>query len=390
MLHGRIGSALVAALIAGCSGDRAGSTTGDTEAVRVLPVTQGVVVGAEIDADSHTQFTDVLDVRPMVDGGFWVIDGSATRRIRRFDAQGNWLGEVSREGGGPGEFSNPDRLVQLPDGRVAVLDPGMPGRVQIFGLDGSWSETLDLGREQFWDARGDLLVDDTGRLWLPLMDMDEARAERQRWLRIGLGPAPSGADTVVAPAVSWLEPDVSRPDTPMPAPYAADVQSVVGPAGSLWMARTDRYAVHRVPLDGEADTVPELEGPPGERVEVSADERRDRRLAMEEVAREFFGEGVRLPEIPSHKPHIQEMRATSSGHLLVRLHTPSTFQGEEWGEVAGVWDLFDLSDGSYEGRIELPGEHEPFDMVGDTLWTLYRDTLGVESVRSYRVGHGGR
>lgn len=50
-----------------------------------------------------------------------------------FGPEGTFRGAVGREGGGPGEFSEPVGMAMGPDGRVYVLDAGRP-RVAVFEL----------------------------------------------------------------------------------------------------------------------------------------------------------------------------------------------------------------------------------------------------------------
>ncbi|NJD11637.1 MAG: hypothetical protein FIB01_14785 [Gemmatimonadetes bacterium] len=60
-------------------------------------------------------------------------------RVVRF-ANGQWqaAGVFGRQGGGPGEFSTPTGIAQLPDGRVAVAEPG---RIHFFTADGVYLES---------------------------------------------------------------------------------------------------------------------------------------------------------------------------------------------------------------------------------------------------------
>jgi S1-C subfamily serine protease len=82
-----------------------------------------------------------LDVGP--DGTVYVLDVSKNR-VRRFDADGTFLGAWGTEGNSPGEFHDPQSIAVGPDGSVYILDTGNT-RVDRFTAQGTLVTTW--GRE---------------------------------------------------------------------------------------------------------------------------------------------------------------------------------------------------------------------------------------------------
>jgi hypothetical protein len=61
------------------------------------------------------------------DGRVYLLD-SQINVVHVFSPEGEFLGEIGREGEGPGEFRNPEGMFVTADGNVAILQ-GMPGKI---------------------------------------------------------------------------------------------------------------------------------------------------------------------------------------------------------------------------------------------------------------------
>jgi len=398
---GRLRGVLLAAavLLWGCgeTSDSAGADPGDALAARELAAVPEMVLGAEVEAAPEYQLYDVLELLVLQNGDLWVIDGDDRRRIRRFNADGDWLGDVSRQGEGPGETSDPRALAQLPDGTVALLDLGRPGQLLLFAPDGEWLRTHTFDRAVNWAASGAFTADRSGTLWIPVLDSGDEGNGRV-WVRAdGLGEE---LTPVVVPDLGWIVPE-SAPVSEggfLTAPYTADLHITRGPSGDLWAGWSGAYQIYRIARDessnpdapaSPAPRVPLITRPFTTPVAVPAAERREAAQALASIAADFGGPDATVPEVPSRKPAYRELKATRGGYLIVRVHTESEFDGEEWSEPS-VLEIFDLSDDArYLGRLELEGEQEVLDGGDLRLWTLHRDELGVESIRRYELRPGG-
>src|SRR5688572_27021186 len=56
--------------------------------------------------------------------------------VRRYDAQGKFLGNLGRVGEGPGEYRGPTGLAEMPDGRIVLSDPRLR-RVTLYAPTGA-------------------------------------------------------------------------------------------------------------------------------------------------------------------------------------------------------------------------------------------------------------
>lgn len=94
-------------------------------------------------------------------------------------AHGGWqaridLHDLGREGGGPGEYKQPDGLTVLPDGRVLVRDPGN-ARITVYSPMGDFLEDwrhpagggFNTDRRFYTDTAGNSGGQDSGRTIRP-------------------------------------------------------------------------------------------------------------------------------------------------------------------------------------------------------------------------------
>jgi hypothetical protein len=129
-----------------CSGDHVGDGGTDADHRGVL-LTSDLVLGADHDAPPDYQFVDIQALLPLSDGSVWVLDrwGSIVMMqssVRRFDAQGRFMGYVSSMGDGPGEFRILQGLAELSDGRVLLRDQRRHELLNLFSADGVLDEVV--------------------------------------------------------------------------------------------------------------------------------------------------------------------------------------------------------------------------------------------------------
>ena len=98
-------------------------------------------LGGESDEDEEI-FGLVESVLQDADGNVYLLDQQLIE-IRVFDANGEYLRTIGREGEGPGEFRNPRGMFFLPDGRIGVIQM-MPGRVAVLDTQGEGYEDFPL------------------------------------------------------------------------------------------------------------------------------------------------------------------------------------------------------------------------------------------------------
>jgi 6-bladed beta-propeller protein len=85
-------------------------------------------------------FGDITEIVTDADGRVYILD-SQFLHVKVFDAQGNHVGELSREGEGPGEIRQPSDLVRLDDRGIGIA-LGFPGRMICLADNGDPLDNL--------------------------------------------------------------------------------------------------------------------------------------------------------------------------------------------------------------------------------------------------------
>jgi hypothetical protein len=115
---------------------RSGVLTRDSSGVTIVHLPPGVLEPLPIlsvdapsvriglaEGDERHQLFEVRGVRRLPDGTFLVLN-AGTHELRRYDADGRWLGSSGRRGGGPGEMQFPVFLVRAHADSSMVFDFG--------------------------------------------------------------------------------------------------------------------------------------------------------------------------------------------------------------------------------------------------------------------------
>jgi hypothetical protein len=92
--------------------------------------------------NEHELFGLVQQILVDDDHNSYLLDQQLSE-IPVFDAEGNYLRTIGREGEGPGEFKNPSNIFFLPNGHLGVSQM-MPGRVAVLDRQGEGYEDLPL------------------------------------------------------------------------------------------------------------------------------------------------------------------------------------------------------------------------------------------------------
>ena len=79
-------------------------------------------------------FGVIADIMEDEDGNLYVLDAQLNE-IKIYDAEGNYLDSIGREGEGPGEFRGANSLFWMPNGDIGVIQV-FPGRIVTLTKDG--------------------------------------------------------------------------------------------------------------------------------------------------------------------------------------------------------------------------------------------------------------
>ena len=381
----------------------------------VAELTIGVVDGAQ-----EYMFGNVRDVLELRDGSTLVVDDKAFA-IRQYDAQGAHVRTIGRKGQGPGEYTRPGMLAELPDGRILLVDGGNV-RVNVYARNGEPVESWRLAVAGGNVASSRIIVDTTGTAVIPLYVFGGGITEGQRLLRF----APDGriADTIYAPVFAYTPPraDVrtARGSASAGIPFFPVTRSAWSPLGYMVTGVADRYAFElRVPRParesaGTSIPVMRYRGPtapwvPGDPVvsvrhaaapvSVSDEQRSVEKAGVEAMLRQvdpayrYSG-----PDIPRTKPPWKDLRVGEDGSIWVQLSMPGERYMPElraagtpnpgprlprWREPR-VHDVFE-PDGRYLGRVTIPNNVTLFRVTRDRVWGTFADEDDVVVVKRFRI-----
>lgn len=326
-------------------------------------------------------------------GEVWVSDSRA-HLIRRYDVGGVFIGNVGREGEGPGEFRDPGPVRTLPDGSVVVWDPGLL-RLSRFDTGGRFLDsfrppTIMIGGPNVFE------VDREGRIYL----MEITRS----------GPAPAAALTA-----SWirmrsdgpvLDSVPIEPTDPEGNTDAVRTSTAMSPLGYRVVGRSDRYALRFERPEGAV--VLERPIPP---VRYQRAER-----AYQQDREKMFHERTGRPErrVPETKPYFFSFYPDGSGRIWIAVYDEGFATTETEGEKEarerackffgaseaecdrGIerWaqpSTFDVvhPDGRFLGRLRFPNPRTRFAQArGPHVWVVEEGEFGEPYVVRYRIDSG--
>lgn len=202
-------------------------TVGDTTIVRTISgsvwdeprvAVEELRIGT-LEGPDETMFGFILEMTPDGAGGVFLFD-SQVPAIRHFDGEGNYIGQVGREGQGPGEYL--DTLLGMEvrrDGRLQVWDP-RNGRITVYEPDGSFSAQWNVSSSLFTSDA--MMLDNNDHTYV--RHLEERPQPGQDW-QIGLleyGPDGEEIGALSAPSLTdppaagnhFLKPSVVWTRTP--------------------------------------------------------------------------------------------------------------------------------------------------------------------------------
>lgn len=276
------------------------------------------------------------------DGRVWISD-ALNHRVFILDSDGNELGEIGREGAGPGEFRRPDG-VAVSDSGAVIYDSGNR-RVQRFGVNGEYRESALVEVVSFIPSS----VNGRGDLSVPSMGFDGGlaqvvRADQDSTVPVGSARAPMPR----AISQSRIREQAARKEIPWE--FQNNVLPVLDPDGGMWLVIQAEGTVERFAPDGRMLWSREL--PEG-----------DVRAAFDK----FFLIG-NDPDLPVTIPWVARSGAEVGGDLWLMTDGPRTgsailvLDGES-GEIRTRFDL----------ALDSPADAFAVDLERGLLFTSSRE-----------------
>lgn len=360
-------------------------------------VTERVLRIGELDGALEYAFGSIVAIQPAPDGGFYACDGNDVS-IRRYDAAGTFVRHVGRKGAGPGEYNYCSDLALARDSALAVSDPAN-GRIAFFAPDGDFDRVVAvLVSPGLYGDAGTFQIDTAGRLWrrgwlagegmsesaLPLhyviMDANGKRLDSLRAPSSGDGPGRGFALCTNDGCYEAQHPD---------SLHAVSITGVLATAGPL------SYHVRLAAPEGGVREIARA----AERVAYTAAEH-----AQWEAWRAYMSkQNPKYPPvaIPNLKPLLRGLRLDDVGRLWVKVHVtaearpiPPRKPGDRrplltWRE-RNTYDLFDVANGGYIGRVGFPYATEFMASRGNRVWLREEGGSGEELIGVYELRPAAR
>jgi hypothetical protein len=388
---------LAATLAAGCapSAERAGPAVRDSAGIRIVENLQPragspacftidpvplLDIGSA-DGSAATTFNRIAAIRLLADDGLLVADAGESE-VRTFGADGRPRWNAGRRGEGPGEYRTIESIGSGPADSVWIWDFGLR-RFTVLDSDGR------VGRLMSLDAPLSA-VGAAGRL------ADGAFVLQEYWT-VSSGGTGLRRDPA---AIVRLEGDASRMDTValmpgreafisvedgrgvMATPLFARRTVVTARDDGIFAGDQQRFEIRKYDSNG---TLRMLIREAGQDLSIrDEDAARLVETTLAELppgdrpARRAFLESM---DRPPGRPAFDALLVTDSLSLWVGDWTPAT-------DAAATWTVFG-SDGILCGRVEMPDGFEPLDVRTDRVAGVWRDALGIEHVRVYRLTRPG-
>ena len=292
--------------------------------------------------------------------------------INAFDAKGQLVGQVGRDGSGPGEYRSPNIAV-VEDSILAVWDPSN-ARFSFFGPDRKFIRAATLGRA-LSNISGRLVADSASHLYLlsTFMRGPDGRpvrlpAAQIRWLRVH----PDGRIVDSIPV-----PDIKESTEPILRTTSGNnfiPESAVSPtaSGGIVFGIGTEYKFGIRPLSGPVRLI-ERDWKP---VPLESEER-DQWVAFADKASQLDAKHPQYT-IPKVKPAYRYLESDQDGRIWVAVYaaatkrdlpprtTPSPLPRLYW-QQNNVYDVFD-SMGKYLGRVTAPWGSDFITARGDRVW----------------------
>lgn len=374
----------------------AGSVWGDT--ARLIPE---VTVGAMDGPDEYVfGYPQVLEVT--ADGTILLLD-TQIPALRVYAPDGTYLRTIGREGSGPGEYSSPDGIGVLNDGRILVRDPPN-SRIAIFNLEGEYLEQWRLAGG--FNSGDRQVTDEEGNSYATTIVERGVDPWDWRFGVIRYSPAGEIVDTVAVPTWDFDFPVVTasaeNSRSVRPVPFSPKVSWSFSRLGTMVAGLSADYRIDIHRPSGPVLRIERAWAP----VSVLPEEGREQRQRItEQFRRQYGGWGWNGPDIPSTKPPFKEVLTSWEGDVWVVLSTPGVAtmtEAEAREETARTgrtplrfrepvaFDVFD-SEGRYLGPVAVPPSFrtEPAPIIrGDHAWAITRDELDVPRIVRFRIEMG--
>jgi len=363
-------------------------TIGDTVVVRTNsgsvwggPVTlvEDLAIGA-LEGPDELMFGFVQCMAVDAEGGIYVYDGQVPA-LRYFDASGDYVRTLGREGSGPGEYRDTCLgLAVRSDGKVLMRDP-RNARINVYEPDGTPADHWPVASGLFTSQA--MMIDMADHVYLKILT---ERPERNRPWKIGLLHLDADGqllDTIPDPPIA------GAPESGGGGRFVPAKQWAWSPLGYMVVGVNRDYSFELRPPGRPVlrieRTVEPVELQPEERAEWEARNEWTRRNEGQFMTAE-------IPPVPAQKPPYRGLYIGERGRIWVWRYTvaekmdpaevrepdPNRPPPITWREPR-VFDVFE-PDGTYLGEVRMPPRTSAAIFRGDTIWAIRRGELDEQYI----------
>ena len=381
-------------------------TIGDTVVVRTVSgqvwesdrtLVSEVSIGV-LEGEDQYQFGQLRAIAVDDVGQMYAFD-SHVPALRVYGPDGSWLRDVGREGEGPGEYKQPDSgLSILPDGRVALRDPGN-GRITLYQRDGEYdgfyriAGSFNTSQPMTADTAGSLVTFIVTNLGASVFEWERGHA------RYNLDGT---IDTLTMPDLEFEEATVSaereNSSSMSNVPFTPEQVTTYSPFGYYVVGTSDDYSFELLRPEGVLRVTRAYEPVPVDRGEAAA----ERERITANFKQNYPGWKWNGPPIPDVKPAYDGFYPAEDGRIWVHVPAPSErymdaedqkAEEERLGRAVNPYRapvLFDVFEptGEYLGQVSTP---EGFSLRpkpifrGDNVWATVRDEYDVQRLHRFRM-----
>ncbi len=384
-------------------------TIGDTVVVRTV---RGSTWGAPADLVAETRigvfegeeaymFGDVAALAVDGDGNMYVYDRQVPV-LRMYAPDGTYVTDLGREGGGPGEYKQADGgLAVMPDGRIALRDPGN-ARIQFFHPTGEPAGSIRI-RGGFFTS-SPMVVDSRGSLYTQILVDPEADVSDWRLGMVRYTPEGEPADTLPRPEYAFEPPRIEARRqsegggvsvSVNAVPFAPGRHTEFSPGGYWIGGVTTDYSVDVHRPDGTVLRITRDWEPVPVRGGEKSDAEARATYNMRRMLPSWRWNG---PPIPDTKPPYRDLLVGEDGRIWVLLSRPGRrIEGVEepgpneapprrWREPV-AFDVFE-PDGTYLGQVRAPDGFQIYPhpvLRGKKVWAIVEDDFEVQYLTRFRI-----
>ena len=320
--------------------------------------------------------------------------------VRMYNYEGDFLRNIGRQGGGPGEYDGPTSIRVSPvDGTIFLRD-GSRGRLNVYDSEGESIDTWPL-RSGFMTS-WQLVVTPDGHPYTYSWTMGGDDFSTRRTGMMQVGPEGIGGDTLLVPDFdfepwtiefrdgnSWIQNSV--PFSPTEVWTMSPLRIMIGGVSIDYSFKVHHSDGGVIVVEKSWEKVP-VEPAEGRWYKARAT------ANMRGMAPGWVWNGK---EVPDFKPPFEDLLADADGRIWVRRPGPGIYQegcdddpedsskfysNPCWRETFTM-EVFDI-DGRFLGPVEIPegfqSYPEPY-IQGALVLAVVEGEEGIECVKRFRL-----